>query len=143
MLEMLKARKEQLQARGEKGFTLMEMLIVIAIIAILIAIAIPIFTAQLERAHESTDAANLRSAYATASAVMLTDTSTAEGVSAGPVAITQTEDWEYLGDELIGTVKVNTSPTSGDAYVNVSKAGVISITDEPSYTPAINPVTGK
>ena len=64
MLEMLKARKEELQKRGKKGFTLMEMLIVIAIIAILIAIAIPIFTAQLDRANAATDEANIRSGYA-------------------------------------------------------------------------------
>ena len=61
---MLKARKEQLEARGEKGFTLMEMLIVIAIIAILIAIAIPIFTSQLNAAKAATDEANARALYA-------------------------------------------------------------------------------
>jgi type IV pilus assembly protein PilA len=42
----------------------MEMLIVVAIIAVLIAIAIPIFTSQLEKAREATDLANVRSAYA-------------------------------------------------------------------------------
>ena len=64
MLEMLRERKEALKAEGKKGFTLMEMLIVIAIIAILIAIAIPVFTTQLERAGEAADAANIRAAYA-------------------------------------------------------------------------------
>lgn len=50
--------------RNKKGFTLAELLIVVAIIAVLVAIAIPIFTAQLEKAREATDAANIRSAYA-------------------------------------------------------------------------------
>ena len=45
---------------SKKGFTLMEMLIVIAIIAILIAIAIPVFTAQLNKAKLSTDKSNAR-----------------------------------------------------------------------------------
>lgn len=41
-----------------------ELLIVVAIIAVLVAIAIPIFTAQLEKSREATDAANIRAAYA-------------------------------------------------------------------------------
>lgn len=47
---------------SKKGFTLMEMLIVVAIIAVLVAIAIPVFSAQLNKAKEQVDAANLRSA---------------------------------------------------------------------------------
>lgn len=50
--------------QNKNGFTLMEMLIVIAIIAVLIAVAIPIFASQLEKAREATDLANVRSAYA-------------------------------------------------------------------------------
>ena len=51
---------------NKKGFTLAELLIVIAIIAILIAIAIPVFGGQLENARLQTDHANIRSAYALA-----------------------------------------------------------------------------
>ncbi|NTU89206.1 MAG: prepilin-type N-terminal cleavage/methylation domain-containing protein [Actinobacteria bacterium] len=66
--------KQKLMAkRGEKGFTLMEMLIVVAIIAILIAIAIPVFSGQLNKAKTATDGANLRSAKAVAVATYLTD----------------------------------------------------------------------
>ena len=53
-----------MKKNNKKGFTLAELLIVVAIIAVLTAIAIPIFTNQLEKARESTDAANIRSAYA-------------------------------------------------------------------------------
>lgn len=50
--------------QNKNGFTLMEMLIVIAIIAVLIAVAIPVFASQLEKTREATDLANVRSAYA-------------------------------------------------------------------------------
>lgn len=50
--------------QNKNGFTLMEMLIIIAIIAVLIAVAIPVFASQLEKAREATDLANVRSAYA-------------------------------------------------------------------------------
>jgi len=47
--------------RARRGFTLMEMLIVTAVIAILVAIAIPTFTASLEKARSAACAANRRS----------------------------------------------------------------------------------
>lgn len=58
--------------KRRKGFTLMEMLIVVAIIAVLIAIAIPVLSSVLEKAKEATDLANIRSAYAEISAKYLT-----------------------------------------------------------------------
>ena len=51
---------------NKKGFTLMEMLIVVAIIVILVAVSIPTFTAQLDNAKTATDDANLRAAKAVA-----------------------------------------------------------------------------
>ncbi len=52
--------------RLKKGFTLGELLIVVAIIAVLTAIAIPVFYSQLEKSRQSVDLASMRSAYAAA-----------------------------------------------------------------------------
>lgn len=49
--------------RNKKGFTLAELLIVIAIIAVLMAIMFPVFGAQLDKAKAAAAAANVRSAY--------------------------------------------------------------------------------
>lgn len=50
--------------KKNKGFTLAELLVVVAIIAVLVAISIPIFTSQLHKAQVATDMANVRSYYA-------------------------------------------------------------------------------
>ena len=55
----MKNLKAKLNKQG--GFTLIEMLIVVAIIAILVAVSVPLINSSLERARETTDAANERS----------------------------------------------------------------------------------
>lgn len=55
----MKNLKAKLRKKG--GFTLIEMLIVVAIIAILIAVSIPMVGSALESARNATDAANERS----------------------------------------------------------------------------------
>ena len=50
--------------QNRKGFTLAELLIVVAIVAVLVAIAVPMYTAGLEKSRETTDIANVRSAFA-------------------------------------------------------------------------------
>ena len=52
-------------AKKNNGFTLAELLIVVAIIAVLVGIGIPIFSSQLEKSREAVDIANARSAYGT------------------------------------------------------------------------------
>lgn len=67
MMKAWKARK------NKKGFTLMEMLIVVAIIAILVAIAIPTFGGALDQAKYNTDIANVRAWYAETQIGLMTD----------------------------------------------------------------------
>ena len=67
----MKKLKAKLNKQG--GFTLIEMLIVVAIIAILIAISIPIISATLERAREAVDDANERSAISLAYTYYMTN----------------------------------------------------------------------
>lgn len=59
--------------RKNEGFTLVEMLIVVAIIAILIAVSIPLVGTSLEKARQATDSANLRSAKAEATIMYMND----------------------------------------------------------------------
>ena len=50
--------------RNQKGFTLIEMLVVIAIIAVLVSIVIPTVSNATTKAKAATDVANLRAVYA-------------------------------------------------------------------------------
>ena len=59
-----RTKTEGQSQRLRRGFTLAELLIVVAIIAVLTAIALPIFTSQLEKSREAADLANVRDAYA-------------------------------------------------------------------------------
>ena len=62
------------KVRGnKKGFTLAELLVVVAIVGILVAISIPVFTSQLSKARKATNQANMRAAKAAAVAQYLTD----------------------------------------------------------------------
>ena len=66
-------RKLQAKLNSKKGFTLVELLIVVAIIAILVAVSIPMVGGSLEKARIATDQANERAARAAALVTYMTD----------------------------------------------------------------------
>ena len=91
---------------NKKGFTLAELLIVVAIIAVLVAIAIPVFTAQLEKSREATDLANVRSAYAELMTEYLTwDGTDSNAPASKQVPVKQTQDkWQTYNNDTSAIV---------------------------------------
>ena len=121
-----------MRENGKKGFTLAELLIVVAIIAVLVAISIPIFSAQLEKSREATDAANIRSAYAEVSADLLTDDSSNKEVEVPAKqkkAGWQGTDYSIKGGNKIGGQPVDAS-TKGWKVTADSTNNKVIITDE-------------
>lgn len=97
---------------GNKGFTIAELLIVVAILAVLSAVAIPVFGNQLEKSREATDLANVRSAYGEVmAAALMEDTSSPlynGGIYIASVKLSQAADgW---------TTKPNGLAVGGVAY---------------------------
>lgn len=121
-----------MKKRNQKGFTLAELLIVVAIIAVLVAIAIPVFTAQLEKSREATDMSNVRSAYAEVVAEYLTTNAAA---SATVSAKQQQPNWQNTENGKLAT-RVNgtesgvtfSAKTSGNSYtVAIDASGNVTV----------------
>lgn len=89
--------KAKLKKQG--GFTLVEMLIVVAIIAILIAISIPMISTTLERAREAVDDANERSAVSLAYAYYMTTQKAEDKTAFAGAGLTMYYSTSDVGDE--------------------------------------------
>lgn len=91
MKEMVKRVREE-----KGGFTLAELLIVVAILLVLIAIAVPVFSGALGNADEAVDQANQRSAKSEA----LTNYMLAKDDAAKTAATTQYFYYDEKGNEI-------------------------------------------
>ena len=122
----------------KKGFTLAELLIVVAIIAVLVAISIPIFSSQLEKAREATDAANIRAAYAEIAASALTDPDTDKSAT---ITKKQTKDgWQSASSlsDIAGVAIANINSTSNTVVAYTASSGKITIDGQDVKSSFIN-----
>lgn len=129
---VMKGSSSMKKVNNRKGFTLAELLIVVAIIAVLVAIAIPVFTSQLEKAREATDLANVRSAYATVVVKFMGD---GKSASVTVPAKQTVSGWNYESGEIQTMVegevsKVDVSNhTAGTSYtIAIDSSGSVKLT---------------
>lgn len=99
---------------NKKGFTLAELLIVVAIIGVLVAISIPIFTAQLRKARLATNQANARSGYAALTAQILQD-----GLASGAGTYTVSTGQITMTSSSVDTVDASAAPQTWGVDDNI------------------------
>ncbi|KAB4815623.1 prepilin-type N-terminal cleavage/methylation domain-containing protein [Bacteroides thetaiotaomicron] len=109
--------------KNKKGFTLAELLVVVAIIAILVAIAIPVFSSATDKAQQAVEVANARSVYAEGmvnyiSSNKTTFSKTYDGKTYAftykPATETEKESWEVAVTATDGVKVYKTPYTSFD-----------------------------
>ena len=96
----MKAVRDRLGG-GEDGFTLIELMVVVLIIAILIAIAIPTFLGARQRAQDKQAQSNLRNALVTEDE-FYTDNQSYSDVNASLKGLEPQLDWGNLKAEQAG-----------------------------------------
>lgn len=114
-----------MKRNSKKGFTLAELLIVIAIIAILVAIMLPVFSAQLNKARAAAELANVRAAYSE----VVADAMLGDGTDLTALVQSVEIKASKLGEALTyDEANVKITPTTKDDSGNVTTQGKVTVT---------------
>ncbi|MDW7658966.1 MAG: prepilin-type N-terminal cleavage/methylation domain-containing protein [Bacillota bacterium] len=105
--------KKSLTKKSKKGFTLIELVVVIAILGILAAILIPVISGFIQRANDAADQANARGLFNAASMVLAVNDTALAIDTLGPTELTTAGV-----DDLFGTI-----PTGSTVVVVAAGSG--------------------
>jgi len=129
MDKLLKAR-QRLSANSKKGFTLVELIVVIVILAILVAALTPAILGVISRANRSADEADVRSILMAAQVAALDETPPSQPDEArvlkqlvgGNVLPGLHVNLYFDGPMAVSAVAVGSTTRSGDTDITVGRA---------------------
>lgn len=104
----------------KNGFTLVEMLVVIAIIAVLVSIIVPAVTASTDKAKAATDAANLRSVLGTLNVEVNQGKTVQEILAASPTPASKTDPDAVLNVVYDDPGFIDVYYVNGDVYYGLA-----------------------
>ena len=101
-----KLRQKMRRAQDQKGFTLVELMVVVVILGILVAIAVPLYNVQTEKAKKATCFANQR---------MIESAAVQYTLDNDGMELTEVDDIELLKDYFQGDAAPTCPSATGKA----------------------------